>query len=104
MKNKLTPELIEKAKLAKSAEEISDDALDKVAGGARICGVGDGFDMPVTSSGEYYSRYKGKPIVDPFGSCKYFQGTGAGFCKNCSYAENDGWCADLVCNCAERWK
>ncbi len=121
MENKLTPELLEKAKQAKTAEElaalakengieltpesakacfdslnkdgeISDDELDSVAGGKK-CGTlyGDA----------------GSPIVTAFNSCEYYTDEDTrekrpndGYCMNCYHSlSTDGL---LVCRCGAR--
>ena len=119
MENKLTPEVLEKAKLAKSPEEIlalakengaelteesakayfaklhksgevSDDELDSVSGGGK-CGT------------TYKNRH---PVVTAFNSCEYFVDektfqTGDGYCKDCTYSgtDKDGL---LLCNNPKR--
>ncbi len=103
MENKLTPEVLEKAKLAKSAEELialakengaeitaeeantyfthlhqngelADDELDQVAGG---CG------------GDDQEYYDGWPVVDYSHTCSHylFHGWGEsdGCCRTCRY-------------------
>ena len=118
MDNKLTHELLEKAKLAKSAEElialakengaeiteeeantyfaqlhksdeIPDDELDSVAGG-RKCGT---------------IYYEGYPVVSNFNSCEYYKENawdGSGYCMDCTYQGigADGWLP--ICTCRER--
>ncbi len=107
MENKLTPELLEKAKLAKSAEELialakengaqlsaeeantyfaklnsktgelSDDELDNVAGGG--CGEADGHE------------------VDPWGRCSYF------VCSVCDNEDPNCRFTKACCNCKHAW-
>ena len=123
MENKLTPELLEKAKQVETPEElaalakengieltpesakayfdslnkageISDDELDSVAGGKK-CGT-------------CYSN-DGRPIVTAFNSCEYYtdEDTGEirpddGYCMNCRHSSyTNGY---LFCYCgARRW-
>ncbi len=118
MNNKLTPELLEKAKQAKNSEELialakengieltaeeantyfeklnpkdselSDDELDSVAGGK--CGT------------IYYDGY---PVVSNFNSCEYYSESswdGSGYCMDCTYlgVGADGWLP--ICTCRAR--
>ena len=119
MASKLTPELLEKAKQAKTAEELialakengaemtpeeantyfaqlnpktgelSDDELDNVAGG---CGEDD----------THYT-YDGHPIVDRNGVCEYFRKKDGALviadarnCESCYYCESGGY---FICHC-----
>ena len=119
MDNKLTHELLEKAKQAKTPEELaalakgngieltaesakayfakhnsksgehSDDELDSVAGG-RKCGT---------------IYYEGYPVVSNFNSCEYYKENawdGSGYCMDCTYQGigADGWLP--ICTCRER--
>ena len=121
MENKLTPELIEKAKQAKSAEELialakengaelsaeeantyfaqlhktgelDDDELDNVAGGDQ-CGT-------------LYND-DGWPVITVLNSCEHYQNEntwkkddGDGYCRSCRYSKDcDGL---LICKCEMR--
>ncbi len=123
MENKLTPELREKAKQAKTPEELAalakengieltpeeantyfaqlnpktgelaDDELESVAGG-RKCGT-------------IYDH--GKPVITALNTCEYFTRPGEwearpndGYCKDCRYGfVPDGGC--FLCNCPARY-
>ncbi len=120
MENKLTPELLEKAKQAKTAEELAalakengveltaesvkacfdslnkagelaDDELDQVAGG-RKCGT--------------LYEDDGSPIITVLNSCEYYQNEntwkkddGDGYCRSCRYSKDVGV---LLCKCPMR--
>ena len=52
MENKLTPELLEKAKQAETPEELADDVLDNVAGGYILRSIEDnGNDSSLRAAG-----------------------------------------------------
>ncbi len=124
MESKLTPELLEKAKLTKSAKELialakengielteeetntyfamlnpqdgelADDELDQVAGG-RKCGT----------------IYKdGCPVVSPLNSCEYFtdketmkESPNDGYCCNCHYVTGDSSGLLMLCDHGNRY-
>ena len=125
MENKMMPELLEKAKLAKSAKELialakengielteeeaniyfamlnpqdgelADDELDQVAGG-RKCGT----------------IYKdNRPVVSHLNTCEYFfdeetreRRPNDGYCINCYYVTGgDSSGVLMVCDCPKRY-
>ena len=120
MENKLTPELLEKAKQAKTPEELAtlakengiemtpesakayfdqlyqagelgDDELDSVAGG-RKCGT----------------IYKeGRPVILSLNSCEHYKYNKEkskkddGYCQSCTYSTPSGML--MVCDCPQRY-
>ncbi len=75
------------AKLNAKEGELADDELDSVAGG-RKCGT---------------IYCDGRPVITPLNSCEYYVyknvGEGDGYCCTCEYNE-----AGVICSCPRRYE